>query len=76
MKDLLRESDDMYQPMSDPAKQIIKDQGNVEAFEFHERTDTIQCEHCHKRVTAGHDHCYCGRLLKNENPDPLQHRNK
>ena len=39
--------------MSDNAKQSIKYQGNVEAFEFL-LTDKIQCEHCHEYVAAGH----------------------
>ena len=56
--------------MSDDAEQIIKEEGNVEAFELRELTDNTQCEHCHRYATAGHIYSICGHLLKYENPSP------
>ena len=65
-KDLFPECGDRYKPTSDSAKQIIKYQGGIEAFELRELKDKIQCEHCHRYVSAGRLHCYCGRLLTYE----------
>ena len=69
MQELFPESGDEDTPMSDDAKQIIKYQGNVEAFRLF-LTDKIQCEHSHKYVIAGHVYCCCGRLLNCKDPDP------
>ena len=34
--------------MSDQAKNVIQQQGNVEAFELSELTDNVQCMHYHQ----------------------------
>ena len=69
MEDPVVESGGTYKPMIDDARHIIKDQGNVEAFEHLALTDKIRCKHCHKYVSAGHVYFHCGRLLQYEEPD-------
>ena len=36
------------QPMSEETKDIIVEQGNIEAFELMELTNKIQCEICYR----------------------------
>ena len=57
-------------PVRDEAKKVIKEQGNVEAFELLELTVKILCVHCHKYTTSCHDNCKCGRTLISPNRDP------
>ena len=53
------------------SKQIIKEQGNVEAFEILELSNKVQCQHCHKYVSSGHICCSCGRSIVCTNPSPV-----
>ena len=70
MDDLPFGKHDTYKLVRDDTKQIITDQGNVEALELVDLTDKIQIEHYHQYVIAAHVYCTCGRLLKYENLDP------
>ena len=40
MVELLVKNDDVYKAVSDDAKESVKSQGNIEAFELFELTDT------------------------------------
>ena len=42
---------------------IIKEQGNVEAFELLELTNKVHCTHCDRYVTSGHVYSCCGPIL-------------
>ena len=52
-----------------PTRQIIKDQGNVEAFELFELSNEVQCKHGHGYTTSSHVHCCCGRTFVYANPN-------
>ena len=47
--------------ITDRPRQIMKEQGNVEAFEILELSNEVQCQHCHKYMSSGHVHRSCGR---------------
>ena len=59
-----------FAPISDRSRQIIKDQGDVEAFELLELSDKVQCTHCQRCVTSSHVCCSCERTLVYLNPNP------
>ena len=56
--------------MRDEAKKVIKEQGNMEAFELLELTVKILCVHYDRYTTSCHDKCKCGRTLVFPNQDP------
>ena len=57
--------------VSNHSKKIIKEQGNVKAFELLELTNEVLCSHCHRCMTTGRVCCYCGRTLVFANPNSV-----
>ena len=53
-----------YNPLSTTSKQMIKDVGNVELFEFVETDPKTQCRACLSYWSEGVVYCTCGHLLK------------
>ena len=65
------EDGENYTPMTDLAKKIIEEQGNVEAFELW-NSRTKSCAHLATGLmSSGHVHCHCGRIITCANPDPV-----
>ena len=58
-----------FTPISECSKEIIMEQGNVEAFETLELSNKVQCEHCLMYVPSGHVFCGCGRAAFHTTPN-------
>ena len=69
IKSLLKEiletpnKDEMYQEISQGAKNIVTDQGKLEALEILMIKETVRCKSCHEYATLGHIYCKCGLVL-------------
>ena len=57
--------------ITDRPRQIMKEQGNVEAFEILELSNEVQCQHCHTYMSSGHVHRSCGLSLVHTIPKPV-----
>ena len=71
MQELFSEEGKKLTLVSDRSRQIIKDQGNVEALGLLELSNKVQCRDCHRYMTSGHVYCNCGRTLVYANLDPV-----
>ena len=69
MEQLFPEEGGKFTPVSDCSRQIVKEPGNVEAFELLDFSKKVRCEHCHKYMTSGHVYCQCGssQVYANQN---------
>ena len=61
MKEVFLENWKMCTHMSEEAKTVVKEQGNVEALELSELTNTVQCVQLHYIYDFWSQ---CGRVLK------------
>ena len=61
MDELLPDGGAKLTPIRNRSKQIMKEKGNLEAFEILELSNEAECEHCPKYVPSGHVYCDCGR---------------
>ena len=57
--------------MSNEAKKVIEEHGDVDAFDFLELRDKVPCMQCHRHMASGHAYCLCGRIIANANLDPV-----
>ena len=57
------------QPLSEETKDIIVEQGNIEAFELMELTDQIQCERCYRYMSVGYTYCHFACILAGASED-------
>ena len=46
MEELLADEGAKFTPIGDRSKQIMKEQGIIEAFEILELSNEVQCQHC------------------------------
>ena len=63
MDELSINNDDSYKPMSDHVKQIIKDQGDVEAYDLCQFSHKVQCQHCSKYMSSDNVYCEFGNAF-------------
>ena len=63
MEELSPQDEPTSQPMSEKTKDIIVEQGNIEAFECTELTDQTQCENGCRHMSVGDGYCHRGRIL-------------
>ena len=54
------DEDKEYQEMSQGAKDIVLEQGNLEAHEILMITGTIHCKSCYNYATPGRTYCKTG----------------
>ena len=67
MKELFPEDGKKFSPTSEETKTVVKEQGNVEAWELLELTDTVQCVQLHYFYDLWSQ---CGRVLQDEQSRP------
>ena len=64
MDGLLPDGGAKLTPIRNRSKQIMKEKGNLEAFEILELSNEAECEHCPTYVSSGHVYCDCGRAAQ------------
>ena len=57
------QQNNVYNPLSDDSKAMIRDMGNVELFELCETIPKVQCSECLLYGNQGVIYCTCGHLL-------------
>ena len=57
------QQNNVYNPLSDDAKAMIREMGNVELFELCETIPEVQCSECLLYWSQGVIYCTCGHLL-------------
>ena len=58
------QQNNVYNPLSDESKAMIREMGNVELFELGETIPSVQCSGCLLSWNQGIVYCTCGHLLK------------
>ena len=57
------QQNNVYNPLSNISKEMIRELGNVELFELRETTPKVQCSHCLLYWNQGIVYCTCGQFL-------------
>ena len=57
------QQNDVYNPLSDDSKAMIREMGNVELFELCETIPQVRCSECLLHWNQGVIYCACGHLL-------------
>ena len=57
------QQNNVYNPVSDDSKAMIRELGNVELFELSETVPKVQCSHCLLCWNQGIVYCTCGQFL-------------
>ena len=58
-----KSDDEKYHVISQDAKDIVEEQGNLEAHEIVLVADAVQNKSCYKYATPRHTYCKCGLVL-------------
>ena len=62
------QQNNVYNPFSKNSKEMIRELGNVELFEFCETIPKVQCSHCLLYWNQGFVYCTCGQCLIDSEP--------
>ena len=60
-QELFADDGEKFTRISDRFRQIIQEQGNLEAFEIPELSNKVPCQHYRKCMSSGCVYCSCGR---------------